>query len=225
MSTKYPSIETVWERDKATNKLIVGALREPVNHVVGLWHISEKIDGTNIRVIYTPTERIIGGRTDAATLNVDVIRAVADAVPSHATTLEYLLNGKDVKDTFLFTIYGEAYGPGIQKNGARYSEFKRFAAFDVRFGDAGWWADIDERDGILKGLDVPIVPTFGYVTSIPYTRQQLLSLAPRSVVAYNHTRDDDVEVEGIVARPKVTINDKHGNRVIWKLCLRDLPEV
>ncbi len=50
---KYPSIESVFTRDKTTNKLNFGELRFNEFGCINLWIAQEKIDGMNIRLVIT----------------------------------------------------------------------------------------------------------------------------------------------------------------------------
>ena len=52
---KYPKIETLFERDKDTFK-VTDKIRLPEFEMIDNWLITEKIDGTNVRVIYSPSE-------------------------------------------------------------------------------------------------------------------------------------------------------------------------
>ncbi len=64
---KYPKIETLFVRDEQTFK-VTDELRHPEFGLIKTWHVTEKIDGTNIRIGLQPLAPIISiqGRTDAA---------------------------------------------------------------------------------------------------------------------------------------------------------------
>ena len=63
---KYHSIETVFTRNKRTNKLNFGELRFPEFGCINQWIIQEKIDGMNIRLVITDHGVELKGRTDNA---------------------------------------------------------------------------------------------------------------------------------------------------------------
>jgi hypothetical protein len=139
VSTEYHKIETLYERDPATFKL-----KEPLtlkNRIYGAiktWHWTEKVDGTNIRVMWTPGAHeiggssypeslTIGGRTDNAQIHADLYKRLTE-----------LFDVDRIRDTFPDTpvvFYGEGYGAGIQKGGGDYSVPKDFILFDIRVGD------------------------------------------------------------------------------------------
>ncbi len=49
----YPKINTIWKRDESNqHNIIEGDLSCPEFDNIKLWHATEKIHGTNIRVIY-----------------------------------------------------------------------------------------------------------------------------------------------------------------------------
>ena len=61
---EYHKIEGLWKRDAETKKLIPGAYR---NAAVGLladfpWRFTEKVDGTNIRVVWDGHKVTFWGR-------------------------------------------------------------------------------------------------------------------------------------------------------------------
>ena len=215
----YPSIETVFTRNKETNRLNFGELRNQANSVIKKWTISEKVDGTNIRVIFTLNGFEVRGRTDNAQIHphlVDAVKALFDHEKTVAYFREY--RGQDLPANWSVTFYGEGYGAGIQK-GAIYSPTKRFRCFDVMLGE-DWWVDDDEMRRICANLGVPVVPLLGYFDSIPVTKEDLQQLIPFSLVAQAeafHT----VQAEGVVAKPTVVLLDRHGDRVVWKLTFRE----
>jgi len=218
---KYPSIETVFVRNK-DNQLDTTRLRSPEYGIVTPWSITEKVDGTNIRVTYTHEGKRIGGRTDKATLNSTIIEAVDLATPSLQEALDYfsVYRGGELHADWSVTFYGEAYGPGIQKGGT-YSESKKFRAFDLLLGAENWWLNPEEFYAVCATLEIPTVPYLGNIDYIPTDRSGVIGILSTSLVAKEDS-GQTTEPEGIVARPLHTLLDKHGDRVMWKLCLRDL---
>lgn len=220
----YPSIDSVWTRDKTTNLLRMGDLRNLTWDSVGAWLVTEKVDGTNLRVVLGFDPEIgptfeIKGRTDKAQLPPDLPARVRDEFKS-PDLHSYFGITEDVPRTV--TLYGEGYGPGIQKSGGLYRASKGFILFDVRMGNAerGYWLDFAEVINAAEALGLNIVPVVGtlYSDDIPQERDALCYYLPRSFVA-----EQEREAEGIVARPVHELQDKFGNRVMWKLTFRDFP--
>ena len=138
----YPKTDNLYTRNEETQKLNVGNLREPALAQVGSWLVTEKIDGTNIRldVQYEGDAGVPGsgsyscfvrGRTDAATLPSNF---EAEALPENwrsrlIEALQQLTSRSDLN--WAMTVYGEGYGPGIQKCGGSYAPKKSLRIFDV----------------------------------------------------------------------------------------------
>lgn len=218
----YHSIETVFTRNKETNVLDFGTIRNSVNDFIPEWTISEKIDGTNIRVVVTLAGVSIKGRTDNANINPDLIKAV-EAHFDHARLLAYFTEyrGKELPEAWSVTFYGEGYGAGIQKGGV-YSATKKFRCFDLLLGES-WWTSDSEMRRICEELGIPAVPLLGITMVIPQTRDELLSLfwEGDSIVARLDNGTTGVLPEGVVAKPLVPLFDTHGDRVMWKLTFRE----
>ncbi len=222
----YPSIETVFVRDHATNLLNFGEIRCPENDCIRSWTISEKIDGTNIRAIVTLEGIGVRGRTDKADLPPGLASAVLAALPSHERLLEYFTayRGKELPAEWSVTFYGEGYGAGIQKGGC-YSAIKKFRVFDLLLGE-NWWTSDKEMRRVCDELDIPTVP---YLTHRSCYMSDEWSLAacfqkmdgkPISTVAYLDS-NNFTQPEGIVAKPDAALFNHRGDRVMWKLTFRE----
>ena len=218
--TPYSSIETVYTRDKETNVLNFGEIRCIENTCINIWTISEKIDGTNIRVIVTKEGMTIKGRTDKADLPKGLEAAILTVFHSHERLLEYFTEyrGQELPDEWSVTFYGEGYGAGIQAGG-RYSGTKRFRCFDLLLGES-WWTDDDEMRRVCDELSIPTAPWLAVTPNLPKTREELIEIIPFSHVALEDRGVSDVPAEGIVAKPLHVLLNRHKDRVMWKITLR-----
>lgn len=236
---KYPSIENLWPRDPVTKKLIFHeGFRKPEFYVPRMWTLQEKIDGMNIRVVLTRDEDgresiDIKGRTDNAQLTAENLEAVRRSFSADAWAPIFAFFGSDKdgnqRPKFTTTIYGELYGPKIQKGGGNYGPRQDFRVFDVLYGHAGpgqVWATLDEIVEASYVTGLKVVPTFEAILSDELNdlrdARALRYLAPYSIVAAIENGDYDTDAEGVVARPEEVILDRNGNRVMWKLPFRDL---
>jgi len=72
---EYHKIETIFERDMVTNKLVEGSFRKPeLEYLANLkWIGTENVDGTNIRIMWDGVDIKIGGKTDNAQIHKDLI--------------------------------------------------------------------------------------------------------------------------------------------------------
>ena len=207
---EYHKIETLFERDMTTKKLIIGNYRNPTVEFLkdAVWQFTEKIDGTNIRVHWDGHNVSFAGRTDKA------------QIPNHLwARLEEVFGGEVNEEMFeqVFgekevTLYGEGYGHKIQTNG--YIDGVDFILFDVFVGDIPL-----ERENVVN-----IAETFG-IAVVPLLFEGTLQEGIDYVRQHKKTciRDGDLGayMEGLVARPKVEVRDRLGNRVIVKIKYND----
>ena len=107
-------------------------------------------------------------------------------------------------------IYGEYYGKGIQKCGARYRDDNDFVVFDIQ--QQGWWLPKEMRDSICQKLDLHQVPFIGYLTL-----DEAEDMVTKGFPTRENAKDPTLLEEGIVARPKIPFKDERGNRVIVKI--------
>lgn len=221
MNTEYPKIDTLFERDPTTFVVDPTKLKKPVFGTVKEWDVTEKVDGTNIRVLYSPgfsskDSPIRGdcapsvefrGRSDNANTPGDLLQALAKLFPPEKFTNLFQTS---------VTLYGEGYGAGIQKVGKLYRPDKSFILFDVLIHDANgqdWWLDTPQVQEIAKSLEIDAVPYWGRFT-LDQIVAAVRSPSPSSISI-------DCLSEGIVARPIETLFDKRHERVILKLKTKD----
>lgn len=210
---KYRSIESVFVRDKRTNKLNFDIIRNPAFKLVKAWLVQEKVDGMNIRVIITQEGIEIKGRTDRAEIPQDLEAHIRSVIDEEAILA---LRAKiPDKEEYTITLYGEGYGDNIQK-GKNYREDKAFICFDILYGETGW-LNPAEVEFYCGKASIPCVPIVGTIDTIPRTREDLTNIMPNSFVS-NKT---GIMVEGIVARPREIMYDVNLERIMWKLCFRD----
>jgi len=211
--SEYHKIETLYERDLATFKVRAGVFKNPTYTLLKEWEFTEKIDGTNIRAIWTPAlastdggrgaSLIFGGKTDNAQIPADLYKWLYENI----TVPKLQCVFPDVPAV----LYGEGYGAGIQKGGG-YSSTKKFILFDV-FVDGKWWLnDANMRDVAAKlGIDaVPYIGKMSLEDATEFARKGFVSAI-----------GSGVQAEGIVGRPAETLFDKRGNRLIVKLKQKD----
>ena len=211
MSTEYHKIQTVWARDPGTKHrtLIEGQWTTPEFGMLAntRWVFTEKVDGTNIRVLFDPQAHPIlefRGRTDRAQLPPKLLEALRGLF-----TLDSLGRVFDGP----VCLYGEGYGSGIQKAGASYRPDQSFVLFDVSLNGV-----VLERENVCSGgvqLGVEVVPEVGVGTL--YEMINRVRLGHRSVWG-------DFPAEGIVARPEFELRDRLGNRIITKVKAKDFPK-
>lgn len=225
----YPKIDTLFERDKETFVVDPTKLKRPVFGTISDWDVTEKVDGTNIRVIYHPGgyEKAEGAYGSPGALS-PVLPSVrfagrSDAAIIPGDLLAYL------KKTFtpeLFAskfqgpvvLYGEGYGAGIQKVGGLYRPDKSFILFDVLV-DGAWWMNTQQVRDVAESLGIDVVPYYGrYSLYSTPTKKGIIELVQ---TPFPSTLNPACPAEGIVARPIDTLFDSRHERVILKLKTKD----
>lgn len=204
---EYTKIPNIFKREEyGNNKLIEGEYSTPeLEYLANLpWVWTEKVDGTNIRVVWDGYSVSFGGRTDKA------------QIPAHLVNkLNELFGGTNKEEIFEqkfgetpVILFGEGFGEKIQKGGGLYGPVD-FILFDVY---CGMWLKRDAVEDIADTFGiraVPIVNTGTLREAVEYIRHH-----PKSVLR-------DAELEGVVCRPQYELADRRGNRIIVKIKCRD----
>lgn len=205
----YNKIDTIFERDEKTKKLINGKFRnETVEFCKDLtWQFTEKVDGTNIRVYWDGHRVEFGGRTEKAQIPAPLVNKLNE------------LFGGDINEQFFeqkfgeneVILFGEGYGPKIQ-NGGSYRDDVDFIMFDVMIN--GNYQTRESVEDIARYFNVNIVPILA---------EGPLSAGIDYVMTHKYSTiaQNGAELEGIVARPKMELKDRTGKRLIVKIKIKD----
>lgn len=208
---EYHKIETIFERDmEGTKKLIEGKFRNPLVEYLkdNEWVFTEKIDGTNIRVLWDGHKVSFNGRTDNAQLHGHLVEKLNELFMGSVN--EELFEQKFGENEVMF--FGEGYGAGIQKGGGDYIDEKDFILFDVMVGNI--FLERENVEEIAKSFNLKVVPLINVKTikeAVEYVKSKPLSKVGKCVK----------EIEGVVGTPKYRITDFRGNRVIVKIKVED----
>ena len=205
---EYLKIETLYNRDtEGTKKLIEGSFRNETVEFLkdNEWVFTEKIDGTNTRIHWDGHHVEFGGRTDRANIPTDLVNYLTKTFGTMEAEemFEQKFGETDV------ILFGEGYGPKIQSGGA-YRKDVSFILFDVYIN--GIWLKRDAVEDIAKsfGIDVvPIIFTGNLQKAVDFVKTK-----PKSTIG-------TANMEGVVGRPLVEVNDRLGRRVIIKIKVKD----
>ncbi len=208
---EYHKINTVFKRDMATKHktLIEGdwALPEFEYLAGNPWVFTEKVDGTNIRVMYQDGAVTFGGKTDKAQIPAQLVTRLNDRFLHLAERMQWIF-GCDA------CLYGEGYGAKIQKGGGNYRPDQDFVLFYVRVGE--WWLQRADVEDVAEKLGIAVVPIIGEGSLL-----EAVNWAKRGI----RSTWGNFEAEGIVARPKTELKTRSGQRIITKIKCRDFPRL
>ena len=207
---EYIKIETPFNRDMGgTKKLVEGDWR---NETVEFpkdnqWQCTEKIDGTNIGIVWDGHKVSYQGRTERANIPAHLMNKLIEMFGGE--TNEELFEQKFGEMPVI--LFGEGYGAKIQ-NGGNYRQDVSFILFDVYLPGSDIWLKRDSVEDIARafGIDVaPIVLTGTLRDAIDFVKTK-----PKSTIG-------TAPMEGLVCRPLVEMRDRMGRRVIVKVKVKD----
>lgn len=151
---EYPKIPAIYVRQTDGSKLLdEGEFSRPIFEVLKdiEWVGTEKLDGTNIGIVWDGHKIHIQGRTPDAAFS--------------AVQFEYLLGkfgGSQNEELFEqqfgsepVVLYGELVGKGIQACGGCYEPHGyKFVMFDMWFPNTNVWANQEARISMAEMFDV-----------------------------------------------------------------------
>jgi hypothetical protein len=210
---EYPKINTVFKRD-GRNVIIPGDWStEEFEYLKDCpWRWTEKIDGTNIRVHWDGKRVTIGGRTDNAQIPTFLVSKLNDQFASE-TFQSVFGNYNNVS----ITLYGEGYGPKIQKGG-QYRDDPGFALFDIRIGE--WWLKPHDIKDIASQMSIEVVPNMPFIGD--FTLEAAVDLIQNEIV---DSTFPNAKLEGTVGTPTVQLFDRSGDRIIAKIKVKDFEDL
>ena len=204
---EYEKIETILERDYKTKKLIEGKFRnETIEFLKDVdWIFTEKIDGTNIRVYWDGHKVKFFGRTEKAEIPKELLTRLENLFGGlvNEEMLEQKFGSSEVM------LIGEGYGPKIQ-NGGSYRNDVDFILFDVIINGNYQPRSSVEDIASFFGIDsVPIIMEGNLQKGIDFVKTK-----PKSTIG-------KANMEGLIARPRLELKDRIGNRIIVKIKVED----
>lgn len=242
---EYPKIETIFNRDEKF-KVVEGDYRLPEFENIKRWYVTEKIHGDNIQVIYKPqfppkkdgmrlglayeieyaghTLRY-AGRTDKAEVKPDLTAYLEKTFTIdkfHEIFPDKHVEGESSEYPSVI-LFGEGYGPKIQKGG-NYRPDVSFRLFDVYIYDiehpmGGWWLEPENVEDIATKLNIETVPHLFMISTDAIV--EFVKSRKKSSVAELEGGNPEYLMEGIVARTKPLLFTRRGDRLMWKLKVKD----
>lgn len=210
---EYIKIQTANKRaEDGTKKLLEGVWRdETLRYLSPLpFYWQEKIDGTNIRVVWDGHNVSFFGRTDKADIPKHLLTRLCELFAS--SEAEELFEQKFGESEII--LFGEGFGEKIQSNGmnGNYIQGVDFALFDVYCSEQDLWLTRESVRDIATafGLRTPDTIFIGTIDeAIAFVKTK-----PKSHIG-------DADMEGVVGRPLYELKTRRGDRVIVKVKVRD----
>jgi len=205
---EYHKIQTIYKRD-SRNKLktlLDGEFSLPEFEYLkdNIWTYTEKVDGTNIRVMWNGKDITFGGKTDNAQLPTPLVKRLQERFLSQVDLFKYRF-GEEKNVCF----YNEGYGAKIQ-SGGKYRPDQDIVLFDIKIAE--WWLQREDVIGLSKVFNIDVVPIIGEGTI-----NDMVNLVKRGFTSMW----GDFIAEGIVARPKTELRARSGCRIITKIKYKD----
>ncbi len=208
---KYVKIPAVFKRDTEGKREIIQGeyIDETVDMLKNVnWLCTEKVDGTNIGVVWDGHKVSFQGRTERAQIPAPLVNK-----------LNELFGGDETEELFeqtfgekQFILFGEGYGGRIQAAGPAYGDVS-FILFDVYMPEANVWLTRESIEEIAKTFGVqavPVIMTGTLEEAVEYVRTK-----PQSTLG-------DIQMEGLVCHPVHELRYRSGNRVIVKVKVNDV---
>ena len=219
------------EKKPRKSPLIIGEYACPEFESINRWTVTEKVDGTNVRIIMNRTTENDGqpgrlsfqGRTNNAQFPCFLLDYLQK-------TFKYEAMAEVFKESNYTVLFGEGYGPKIQ-SGGYYRKDPSFILFDVFC--SGWWLGREAVVEVAEQLGIDSVPYMAKTHEIQarsttkdayiWTREEIeehVRGQPDSIIA-----EEDHVMEGIVARSEPVMMFRKGGQIMFKLKCTDFKGV
>jgi hypothetical protein len=212
---EYTKIQTIYKRDER-GRIILGEYSRPeFEYLAELeWAWTEKIDGTNIRVMYDGERVTFGGKTDNAQIPAFLFARLQELFPNTEKFAE-LWPSEEPGDYPEICLYGEGYGNKIQKVGKEYiPDGVDFILFDVKVGS--WWLQRGDMEVVAASFGLDVVPIV------------LRGSLHAAVAEMGHDQPSTIghaPLEGLVGKPATELKDRAGKRIITKIKRKDMARI
>jgi len=215
--TKYEKFSSPFKKDEK----FLNTKDLSQNLPKGKWIITEKIDGTNIRVILTKKDEEGNRETHIGSRKL-LLNPEDKSSKQFLDCLEEV-NLNKIKEYFdkvdsTVVIYGEGYGAGVQK-GRIYSLKKNFRVFDIRIGEA--YQDFEYVEKVCVDNQLNIVPMLGDIEEIDYDGCVTLLGSHKETMI---KEGDGGQSEGFVYKFEPVLLNKYKERLIFKVKFKDFPK-
>jgi hypothetical protein len=211
----YLKINSVFKRDSYVKKhkgmypLIFGNYSTPEIEFLKTcqFRFEEKMDGTNIRIIWDGSRIRFKGRKEKSQIPGSLLSFLEDT---------YYPKEKDFQDKFgkrEICLYSEGCGPGIGKAGKNFPDYASII-FDIKIRN--WWLQRKEIEEICDDLNL----TSSKIVKIG-TIDDIIDIVKNGFNSGFSNENNTFEAEGVVGKPIAQIFDRRSNLIYVKLKKRD----
>lgn len=212
----YPKIYAPFKRhtndpgNPLRNKLDVGNWLRPEFELLKdmNWEWTEKVNGTNVRVMWDGYRVRFGGRGNDAQMPIKLLETLKEMFPEELMEQQFG-QGPAV-------LFGEGYGPNVADGSGVYGSQPGFVLFDVVVRDAekaiDWWLLREKVVDVAQGLGIGIVPVLFH---------ESVDTALRLVRGGIQSAWGNFPAEGIVGKPPLGIMGRDGDRLMMKIKAKD----
>lgn len=217
---KYPKIQTLWMRDEKNKYVIMeNVFSKKEFELFRKWSVTEKIDGTNVRVFIScffnevVTVRF-GGRTNDAQMPVALMDFLRDTFTEELCKKQFFpKNWPENTERVDTVLFGEGYGGKIQRK-SHYRDDISFILFDACID--GWWLNRKDVTKLAKQMKIESVPVIAEEWNLDQV-QAFLQLDPAPMSNLN----PETPLEGVVCQPDPLVMFRDGDPIKFKLKVED----
>lgn len=171
--TRYPKMIHLWKRfenpPEMRGIMDRNKFSAPEFGAIDSWHVTEKIDGVNIRVmlrLVNASWTVTLFTREGTDQNINWPGAKAFLVKTFTTERIFqVIDIEKLNPDTTVVLYGEMFGPKIW-GGVTYSDTIDYALFDVRIDD--WWLETKVVEEMAEKMGIRYVPIIAETASLKY---------------------------------------------------------
>lgn len=223
----YPKTENLLARGE--DHIVLPELRRKEFGLVRYWHVTEKVDGMNIRIrLNLIGDYAVFGRSD----NAQIPGRLREAIDERMFLWRDRFNPWDGMlgddEPVAYWLFGEGYGPGIQRGGNLVGgDRPDFVLFDVAVErpEEGLsnlrtsFLDFESVIDIGAKLELPVVPV---LHGAAYLEEVIRLAVGDSPIAGRNGSAEIPDREGVVITTQPGLLDRFGQRIKAKVKASDV---